>query len=46
MLVFGASVGVSLGGVLEKGWEFSWLMLTLFIVAMFATAKTWERARR
>ncbi len=46
MLVFGASVGISLGGVLEKGWDFSWLMLALFVVAMFATAAMWERARK
>ncbi|MDB5367922.1 MAG: hypothetical protein JWM77_3849 [Rhodospirillales bacterium] len=46
MLVFGASVGISLGGVAEKGWDFSWLMLGLFVVAMFATARSWERARR
>jgi hypothetical protein len=45
MLVFGASVGISLGGVLEKGWAFSWLMLALFAVAMFATAKSWDKAR-
>ncbi|GIL41263.1 hypothetical protein [Roseiterribacter gracilis] len=46
MLTFGASVGISLGGVLENGWAFSWLMLALFVVAMLATAATWERARR
>lgn len=46
MLVFGASVGISIGGVIENGWEFSWLMLGLFVVSMAATARTWERAKR
>jgi hypothetical protein len=46
MLVFGASVGISLRGVLHHGWEFSWLMLALFAASMAATAMSWERARR
>jgi hypothetical protein len=46
MLTFGASVGISLGGVLEKDWEFSWLMLVLFVGAMGATWWSWERARK
>jgi thiosulfate reductase cytochrome b subunit len=46
MLVLGASVGISLGGVVEHGWEFSWLMLGCFLAAMLATAASWARARK
>jgi putative effector of murein hydrolase LrgA (UPF0299 family) len=46
LLFFGASVGVSLGGTLDQGWEFSWATLACFVAAMVATAFSWNRAQR
>jgi hypothetical protein len=46
LLFFGASLGVSLAGTLDLGWEFSWATFVCVVAAMVATALSWNQARR